>query len=140
MVFKPELTTGRELLSFPGMTTYLTIEQLKRAIQIEEQIEALRNQLNAVLSGVNTGKVESLLNTVMALGGRKGKRSAATRAKMAAAQKARWAQKNGGAVEADAVAQKPAKKKKRKMSPEGRARIIEAQKKRWAALKGKKGE
>ncbi len=117
-------------------TSYLSIDQLKRAIQIEEQIAALRVELDAVLSGVKTGKVSSLLKTVTSADGRKGQRSAATRVKMAAAQKARWAQKDGGAEE---VAAEPVKaKKKRKMSPEGRARIAEAQKKRWAAKKSGK--
>ena len=60
--------------------------------------------------------------------------SAASKAKMAAAQKARWAKKAGASTDVAPV--KPvingAKKKKRTMSPEGRARIAAAQKARWA--------
>ena len=60
--------------------------------------------------------------------------SAASKAKMAAAQKARWAKKNGtapAAVEAPVVKTR----KKRTMSPEARARIAAAQKARWAKVK-----
>jgi len=53
--------------------------------------------------------------------------SAATRKKMAAAQKARWARLKG-------PDQEPAPKK-RTMSAEGRKRIAEAARKRWAAVR-----
>ncbi|MBI5799381.1 MAG: hypothetical protein HZA92_01465 [Verrucomicrobia bacterium] len=62
--------------------------------------------------------------------------SAATKAKMAAAQKARWAKLKGAAP---APAATP-KKGKRKMSAEGKANIRAAVKARWAkfnALKAK---
>ena len=67
--------------------------------------------------------------------GRKGKRSAASRAKMAAAQKARWAKKRGDASAPVKAVVNGAKKKKRTMSPEARARIAAAQKARWAKQK-----
>jgi hypothetical protein len=101
----------------------LTTDQLRRALSIKEQIEALETQLNQVLGGAapttSTGPVR----------GRR-KRSAATRAKMAAAQRARWAKK---------VA-KPAKAARRKVSAAARARMAAAARARWKKAKaaGKK--
>jgi len=89
-------------------------------------LEARLKAINAVLGGV----------AAPALGtGRGGKRtfSAATKAKMAAAQKARWAKINGPKAE-------PAKTKRRKMSAAARAKMAAAAKARWAKVKaaGKK--
>jgi len=60
--------------------------------------------------------------------------SASTRAKIAAAQKARWAKVNGG------KRGRPAKTGKRSMSVAARAKIAAAAKARWAKAKaaGKK--
>lgn len=72
-------------------------------------------------------------------GGRKGKMSAAGRARIAAAQKKRWAAfhaKRGNAKKAGKKA--VVRKAKRKLSPEGRARIIAAVKARWAKQKAAK--
>lgn len=65
---------------------------------------------------------------------KKGGMSAAGRAKIAAAQKARWAKVKGEKTES-ADAEPKAKKKKRKLSPESRARIVAAVKARWARAK-----
>lgn len=62
--------------------------------------------------------------------------SAATKAKMAAAQKARWAKLKGKA----AVVADPAPKKKHKMSAAGRAANIAATKARWAKVKAGKAK
>ena len=68
----------------------------------------------------------------------KGKRtmSAAARARISAAAKARWAKVKAATGEpAAAAAAAPAPKKaKRKMSAEGRARIVAATKARWARI------
>ena len=56
--------------------------------------------------------------------------SAAGRASIAAAQKARWAKVKGKKSSA-----KPVKKAKRKMSAAARAKISAAAKKRWAKAK-----
>ena len=66
--------------------------------------------------------------------GRK-KFSAASRRKMAAAQKARWAKIKGEAAPAAKTAKPKAGKAKRRLSAEGRAAIVAALKKRWAAKK-----
>jgi hypothetical protein len=62
--------------------------------------------------------------------------SAAGRAAIVAAQKARWAKIKGETTPALAKA-KPTKAKKRNISPEGRAKMAAAAKKRWAAVKAK---
>ena len=67
-----------------------SLAQLKRAITISEQIEALQSQLASIF-----GESSPALTPVKA---RKGKRTVSpeARAKMAAGQKARWAKKKGG--------------------------------------------
>jgi hypothetical protein len=65
--------------------------------------------------------------------------SAAGRAKIAAAQKARWAKINAAKGAAKPVAKAaPVSKKKGQMSAEGKARIVAAQKARWAKIKAAK--
>ena len=114
-----------------------SIAQLKRAIEIEEKIEELKKELRAVLGGTGfTASPAATSSNGAKKDRRGGRRSAATRAKMAAAQQARWAKKNGTVALAEVRAVKSAKsKKKRTLSPEARAKIAEAQKKRWAAVK-----
>jgi len=121
-----------------------SIAQLQRAIAISEQIEKLKADLNSVLSsaqsteGVSTGNGKQAAAEPKA----KGKRtmSASARARIAAAQRARWAKSKGNkaAVTSEAtLATKAAKpgKKKRTMSPEARGRIVAAQKARWAKFR-----
>jgi len=102
--------------------------------------------LQAALQGLEQQRteVEKSIATVRAmLGARKPKlaevpaspkpkrtRSAATRKRMAAAQRKRWA--------ALKAAQKESAPKKRRLSAEGRRNIIEATKKRWAEIRAKK--
>ena len=94
--------------------TSLSIQQLRRAVALKEQIEQLADELSGVLGG--------------SPGRRGGTRSAATRARMAAAQRARWANARG---------KTPTRMKRgrRKISAAGRARIAAAAKARWAAAK-----
>jgi hypothetical protein len=102
-----------------------TLQQLHRAIQIQEQIEKLKSELATVLGGEFTSSAAPARR-----GPKKGSKrimSPEARERIAAAQRARWAKTK-------VKKEKPAKKK-RKMSPEGRARIAAAQKKRWAAKK-----
>jgi hypothetical protein len=63
------------------------------------------------------------------------------RARIAAAQKARWAKissAKAGAAERGAGRPAGSRRKKRTISPEGRARIAAAQKARWAKVRGAK--
>ena len=92
----------------------LSIQQLRRAVTLKEQIEELADELRGVLGSPTSKRGRT--------------RSAATRARMAAAQRARWASAKG---------KTPAKarRKKRKISAAGRARIAAAARARWAAAK-----
>ena len=69
----------------------LSTEQLRQAISLKEQIAALETQLNQLF-----GAPAPVAPTAKRPGS--GKRSAATRAKMAAAQKARWAKQRKAAA------------------------------------------
>lgn len=131
------------------MTT--TIDQLKRAIHLTEMIEKLQAGLNQIFAGFvsGDGPLPEPPKTKAAKSGRKkGKISAAGRAAIKAAQKARWAKIKGAsagpatAVALEAAASKsqkktaaPKAKGKRTMSPEARAKMAAAAKKRWAKVK-----
>jgi hypothetical protein len=108
----------------------LTVAQLKRAIELREQIESLQEQLDSI--GVTRlGRPPSAAKAGKTA--KKGKRrmSAAGRARIAAAARARWANYRGGA------AAKPAKavKKKKRFNAAARAKLSAAAKARWAKAK-----
>jgi len=110
-------------MSFPP-----SIEQLKKAITISEQIQKLEAELAALFgANVNVSAPAKIATKVAKPGRKKRGLSAAGRARIAAAQKARWAKLRGGVPKA---AGKP--KAKRVLSPEARARIVAAVKRRWA--------
>ena len=104
----------------------LTVAQLKKAVAIKERMEQLETELTGLL-----GIPEAL--TVGGVIRRHRRMSAAARARISAAAKARWARvnatKNGGAQPAKA---------KRTMSPAARAKISAAAKARWARQKAGK--
>lgn len=106
-----------------------SLEQLKRAITISEQIDALQSQLAALLGGSSPAVAKAAAPGKP----RKGKRTVSpeARAKMAVAQRARWAKRKGLAE----PAAQPVKKKKRGLTPEGRAKLAAAMKARWDARK-----
>jgi hypothetical protein len=74
--------------------TITSVDQLKRAIIVAEQIEKLQAELHQILGG-NLSISSPPDTPPAAKDPRKGKRSPAVRARMAAAQKARWAKKKG---------------------------------------------
>ena len=102
----------------------LSLDQLKRAVAIKEQIEALESELAGLLGAPKPAAAAPV----------PGKRSlsAATRAKMAAAHQARWAKIRAAKATPKAAPKAPAT---RKMSAAGRARLIAAVKARWAKVK-----
>ena len=102
----------------------LTSKQLRQAASIKETIEELQTELNKLVGGSTT-----LAQTAKP----KRRMSAAGRANIRAAVKARWAK-----VKGSKQSTKPAAKKKSKMSAAGRANIIAAQKARWAKIKAAK--
>ena len=105
----------------------LTTNQFKRAAAIKEHIERLNKELRALLSGPAKSRAAPKKNQTM---------SASTKRKIAAAQKARWANLRRAKSAKRSV--KPAAKKKR-MSPAARAKMSAKLKAYWAAKKaGKK--
>jgi hypothetical protein len=107
----------------------LSLHQLQRAVSIKEQIESLESELEALFGGRDSGSgVKALLKKKT----RGYTISAAGRARIAAAQRARWAKVKGRKAPA-------AKKGKRRMSAAGRAAISRAAKARWAKYNAAKG-
>jgi hypothetical protein len=106
----------------------LSVQQLRKAATLKEKIESLEKELGRIL-GSPTKPVTHVAPK------KRRKMSAAARAKIGAAQKARWAKVNG-----EKLSVKPFKKAKRKMSAAARKKISEAAKARWVKAKavGKK--
>jgi hypothetical protein len=98
----------------------LTPQQLRKAANIQEKIQSLQKKLNQILGTT----VESAPEAPMKKGRRK--MSAAGKAAIRAAQKARWAK-------IKAKTGKPVKKAKRKLSPAMKAALERA----WAARRAK---
>src|SRR2546425_1245546 len=92
----------------------ISTDQLRRAVQIKEQIESLEGQLNSLLSGQIVNRKSPIGNGV----GRRRTMSASARARIAAAQRARWAK-----VKRTSSSNSSAPRKRRKMSAAGRAAI-----------------
>lgn len=92
-----------------------TSAQLRQAARLKDQITKLEKKL-AVITGSAANQAPATKRKGM---------SAAGRARIAAAQKARWAK----------VKKSSPPKKKSTMSAAGRARIAAAQKARWAKAK-----
>jgi len=131
-----------------------SLASLREALSIHEQIATLKARLKRILGGgggdgpypflksSKRGRPRKSTKAEISYDGdnpfavdeskskkKRRKMSRAARAKIGAAQKARWAKQKGTAPVA-----KPGRKRKG-LSPEGRARIIAAQKKRWAVGK-----
>ena len=127
----------------------LTSAQLRQAADLKDQIANLQTQLAAVFNGGETPASVTVAKLVVA---KKRGMSSAGKARVAAAQNARWAKVKAAQATATpaakaVVAAKPAVKavavgkpavKKGKISPEGMARIIAATKARWARVKAAK--
>jgi hypothetical protein len=107
----------------------LTVSQLKRAATIKEQIERLNKELRAVLGPPAKSRTASTKNWTM---------SASVKKKIAATQKARWANLRRAKPATSSV--KPAATaKKKSMSSAARAKLSAKLKAYWAAKRaGKK--
>jgi len=99
----------------------LTVAQLHRAISLKGKIDALNRKLASILGAPASVSAKAM---------KKRKMSAAGRARIAAAQKARWAKLKKAKPAAKTV-------KKRKMSAAAKAKISAAAKARWAKAKAK---
>jgi len=106
----------------------LTINQLKRAAAIKEQIEALNKELHAILgASAKPGAAPKKKRTM----------SASVKRKITAAQKTRWANLRRAKSAVHSV--KPAAKAKKKVSSATKAKLSAKLKSYWAAKKaGKK--
>ena len=127
------LLSNRNLLPLQPMNTP-TLDQLKRALVISEQIESLQKELAGIF-GNHSAPIVTAASTPTK---RKGM-SAKARALIGAAQKLRWAKLKGKKAPAKAKAEAPVKKKRKPMSPEAKAKLGAAMKARWAAAKAGKG-
>jgi hypothetical protein len=99
----------------------ISLDSLEQALSVRRQIDTLEKRLAAVLgrtisSDSTTGKGQRHM-------------SAATRAKIAAAAKLRWAKRKGG--QADGAHKLP--QKKGGLTPAGRRKLSQLMKARWAA-------
>jgi hypothetical protein len=110
-----------------------SLAQLKRALQLAEQIAQLQSEMNSIFGG------RPLPSGVAASGGqanRGGRRkmSATALANIRAAQKKRWAnfKSKGGAARGKGPAKKA---RKGGLTAAGRARLAAAMKARWAAAR-----
>ncbi len=99
---------------------HLSVHQLRQAAAIRERIEGLEKQLAAILGGSVAGFAPV----------KRRKMSAAGRAAIAAAARARWARERA----AKGIAAAPVAHK-RKMSPAAKARLSALAKARWKKVK-----
>ena len=120
------------------MPTRLTPEIIYAAIAgFEAQKKHIDTQI-AELRGMLDGSRPEAVTSEPAKRGRR-KLSAAARARIAEAQRKRWAAAKQQAGPAASAKQAPAKPKRR-LSAAGRKAIIEATKKRWAAVRAAKAQ
>ena len=104
----------------------LSVQQLKRALKIKQEMADLEKELGQLLGDEPTAARPAQRS-------RTRKMSAAARARISAAQTARWAERKKAATPGKA----PPKKKGR-LSAAGRARIIAGTKARWARYNAEK--
>jgi hypothetical protein len=112
----------------------ISTQDLERAVAIRRQIDSLEKQLASLFGNRSRGGAAARAPRAPS---ERGKRfSAATRAKLAAAARARWARiragKSGGGA--------PKKKQKRGLTAEGRRRLSQLMKARWAARRKAAGK
>jgi len=121
------------------------IDKLEEALNLRKQIAALQSKLSSMFGSED--EVPATVKYAAAQGGTKrgGGMSAEGRARIAAAQKARWAKKKGGQSSSVASASassgqsqptKMGRGGKRTMSPETIAKMRASQQARWAKAKG----
>lgn len=105
----------------------LTLSELKRLVALKEQIEELTGELNSLGHAPSPAKSAK----------RRGKRrmSAATRARLSAGAKARWAKRRS--KKGSAKAAPSTKAKKRTMSAATKAKLAAVARARWAKVKAK---
>ena len=108
------------------MTTLqnLSVAQLREVVAIKEQIEKLQSELDSIAGGVAAPGAEAPARR------KKRRMSRAARARIGAAQRARWAKVRGRKAKAAAPV-----KRKRKVGAAARAKLAAIAKARWAKVK-----
>jgi hypothetical protein len=101
----------------------LTVKQLRKVVAVKERIEKLEAKLAAIY-GSDAPAAAPVGRR------RRRKMSAAAKARIGAAQRARWAK-----VKGRKVSSKESVKKKRKVSAATKARLAAVAKARWARVK-----
>jgi hypothetical protein len=118
------------------MPKQLTSQIIEAAIKgYEAQKAEIDSQIAELKSMLDGGSKETAATPSETGKPKRKKFSLASRKKMAAAQRARYARLRGESEPTEAEAAKP---KKRKMSAAGRKAIAAAAKKRWKAIKAAK--
>lgn len=102
----------------------LTVNQLKRAAAIKEQIEALNKELRGILGAPAITRPTPKKSRTM---------SAAAKKQLAAARKARWAKQRRANPAAQSV--NPASRAKKTVSQATKAKLSAKLKAHWAAKK-----
>jgi hypothetical protein len=108
----------------------ISVKDLQEAVSIRQQIDNLQRRLSSLLRGAPQTPTASTGSTAS---GRFF--SPATRAKLAAAARARWAKRRGTATAAPGKSSGAAAPGKRKgqLTPAGRRKLSQLMKARWAA-------
>src|ERR1051326_5114531 len=108
-----------------SLLTELSAQQLRKAAAIKERIDDLQEELSRLI-GAPT-EFRSSRAAGRPTGRRKHRMSAAGRAAIAAATRARWAKLNGGRGASDAATQP----KRRRMSAATKRRLAAVARERW---------
>jgi hypothetical protein len=104
----------------------ISVKDLQEAISIRQQIDGLQRRLSSLLRGAPQRPAAATAPTASASGRYF---SPATRAKLSAAARARWARTRGGSGGGAATTTK----KKGQLTAAGRRKLSQLMKARWAA-------
>jgi len=123
----------------------LSVKQLEEAVAVRKQIDQLRSRLNSLLGSSSapstSGGSTAASPASRAPRKRRGGLSAAGRARIAAAARARWARVKAGKASSSAkpAGKKSGGKKKGGISAAGRRKLSQMMKARWAARRRAQG-
>jgi hypothetical protein len=102
----------------------ISVRTLQEAISIRRQIDDLEKRLSSILAGAPAKQTAPTRGRYFSPG---------TRAKLAAAAKARWARQRAATTAA------PTRKRKGQLTPAGRRKLSQLMKARWAARRKASG-
>ena len=106
----------------------LSVKQLRKAVTLKEKIQSLEKEIGRLLGSSTNPAAHAVPK-------KKRRMSAAGRAKISAAAKARWAR-----VKGEKLSVKPARKARRKMSAAAKAKLSAKMKMIWARRKARKSK